>query len=83
MPRAWDAFLTAQDRLVDAGRSRGRFGFGERPALLLVDLYRAVFGDVPVALPEAMQEWPSSCGPGRGCAARPRIVRTWPPAGCA
>ncbi len=62
MPRVWDAFLTPQDRLVDAGRSRGRFGFGERPALLLVDLYRAVFGDAPVALPEAMREWPSSCG---------------------
>jgi maleamate amidohydrolase len=62
MPRVWDAFLTPQDQLVDAGRSRGRFGFGERPALLLVDLYRAVFGDAPVALPEAMREWPSSCG---------------------
>jgi maleamate amidohydrolase len=62
MPRVWDAFLTPQDRLVDAGRSRGRFGFGERPALLLVDLYRAVFGDAPVALPEAMRDWPSSCG---------------------
>ncbi len=62
MPRVWDAFLTPQDRLVDVGRSRGRFGFGERPALLLVDLYRAVFGDAPVALPDAMREWPSSCG---------------------
>lgn len=62
MPRVWDAYLTAQDRLVDAARSRGRFGFGERPALLLIDLYRAVFGDAPVALPQAMDEWPSSCG---------------------
>jgi maleamate amidohydrolase len=62
MARVWDAFLTPQDRLVEAGRSRGRFGFGERPALLLVDLYRAVFGDAPVALPEAMRDWPNSCG---------------------
>jgi len=62
MPRVWDAFLTPQDQLVDAGRSGGRFGFGERPALLLIDLYRAVFGDAPVALPEAMRDWPSSCG---------------------
>jgi maleamate amidohydrolase len=62
MPRVWDAFLTPQDRLVDAGRARGRFGFGERPALLLIDLYRAVFGDAPVALPEAMRDWPASCG---------------------
>jgi nicotinamidase-related amidase len=62
MPRVWDAFLTPQDQLVDAGRARGRFGFGERPALLLIDLYRAVFGDAPVALPEAMRDWPASCG---------------------
>ena len=62
MPRVWDAYLTPQDKLVDAVRSRGRFGFGERPALLLVDLYRAVFGDAPMALPEAMNDWPSSCG---------------------
>jgi nicotinamidase-related amidase len=62
MARVWDAFLTPQDKVVDAARRRARFGFGERPALLLVDLYRAVFGDKPIALPEAMQEWPSSCG---------------------
>jgi nicotinamidase-related amidase len=62
MPRVWDAYLTPQDKIVDTARSRGRFGFGERPALLLVDLYRAVFGDGPVALPEAMNDWPSSCG---------------------
>ena len=62
MTRVWDAYLTPQDKLVDAVRSRGTFGFGERPALLLVDLYRAVFGDAPVALPEAMNDWPSSCG---------------------
>lgn len=62
MGRVWDAFLTPQDRLVSAHRARGRFGFGERPALLLVDLYRAVFGDGPVPLPEVMDDWPSSCG---------------------
>ena len=62
MSRVWDAYLTPQDKLVDAVRSRGRFGFGKHPALLLVDLYRAVFGDGPVALPEAMNDWPSSCG---------------------
>ena len=62
MARVWDAFLTPQDKAVDAARPRSRFGFGERPALLLVDLYRGVFGDAPVALPEALQEWPGSCG---------------------
>jgi maleamate amidohydrolase len=62
MPRVWDAFLTPQDRAVNDARSRARFGFGQRPALLLIDLYRGVYGDKPVPLPEAMEEWPSSCG---------------------
>lgn len=62
MPRPWEAFLTARDRAVTAGRGDHRFGFGERPALLLIDLYRWVFGDRPQPLPEAMREWPGSCG---------------------
>jgi nicotinamidase-related amidase len=39
-----------------------RVGFGKRPALVLVDLYRAVFGDKPEPLLEAIKTWPSSCG---------------------
>src|SRR5262249_27758158 len=37
-------------------------GFGERPALLLIDLYRWVFGDKPEPLLEAVKTWPGSCG---------------------
>ena len=37
-------------------------GFGEKPALLLIDLYRGVFGDEPKPLLEAIKEWPGSCG---------------------
>jgi nicotinamidase-related amidase len=39
-----------------------RRGFGEKPALLLIDLYRWVFGDKPEPILEAMKKWPSSCG---------------------
>jgi nicotinamidase-related amidase len=39
-----------------------RLGFGKRPALLLVDLYRWVFGDKPEPLLDAIKTWPSSCG---------------------
>jgi nicotinamidase-related amidase len=39
-----------------------RIGFGTRPALLLVDLYRWVFGDQPEPLLEAVKTWPGSCG---------------------
>ncbi len=49
-----------------------RVGFGSRPALLLVDLYRWVFGDEPQPLLEAMQSWPGSCGLA-GWEALPRI----------
>ena len=45
--RLWDAFLTPQDKLTSATRGDRRFGFGERPALLMIDLYRWVFGDRP------------------------------------
>ena len=37
-------------------------GFGQKPALLLIDLYRWVFGDQPQPLVEQIREWPGSCG---------------------
>jgi len=39
-----------------------RIGFGNRPALLLIDLYRWVFGDRPEPILEAIKTWPGSCG---------------------
>jgi nicotinamidase-related amidase len=60
--RVWDAFLTEQDRAHLAMGRHQQVGFGERPALLLVDLYRWVFGDEPQPLLEAIQDWPGSCG---------------------
>lgn len=61
--RVWDAFLTASDKATVGNRPHLAYGFGERPALILIDLYRAVFGDGSKPLPEAMKEWPMSCGP--------------------
>jgi len=61
-PRVWDPYLSESDKAhVAASRDR-RVGFGEKPALLLIDLYRAVFGDKPEPLMEAIKTWPSSCG---------------------
>lgn len=62
MPRVWDTYLTEQDKAWLAKRPDARLGFGERPGLLLIDLYRWVFGDRPQPLLEAIAEWPSSCG---------------------
>ena len=61
--RVWDRFLTAQDKAHLEGRARRPVGFGQHPALLLIDLYRNVFGDRPEPLLEAIKTWPGSCGP--------------------
>ncbi len=60
--RIWDRFLTEQDRQALAVVRDRRVGFGRRPAVLLVDLYRWVFGDKPEPLLEAIRSWPGSCG---------------------
>ena len=63
LEQVWDSFLTEQDKEHLALSPHQRIGFGQRPALLLVDLYRWVFGDEPQPLLEAIKDWPGSCGP--------------------
>lgn len=62
--RVWDTYLTEQDKAHIAATARGerKMGFGSKPALVIIDVYRAVFGDEPQPLLEAIKEWPSSCG---------------------
>ena len=60
--RIWDPYLTPADKEHLSSAADKRVGFGSRPALLLVDLYRAVFGDKPEPLMQAIKTWPSSCG---------------------
>ena len=60
--RIWDRFLTDQDRARVAVQPAVRKGAGTRPVLVLVDLYRWVFGDRPEPLAEAIKTWPGSCG---------------------
>lgn len=67
--RVWDRFLTEQDqrqlatRRAYHGKMEDRkIRFGERPALLLIDLYRWVFGDRPEPIEESVKLWPTSCG---------------------
>jgi nicotinamidase-related amidase len=60
--RVWNRFLTEQDKATLIGRAERNIGFGERPALLLIDLYRWVFGDKPEPVVEAIKNWPGSCG---------------------
>jgi nicotinamidase-related amidase len=60
--RIWDRLLSKQDRAHLSLSPRKHVGFGTKPALLLVDLYRWVFGDKPEPLLEAIKTWPLSCG---------------------
>lgn len=60
--RVWESFLTEQDRALVANRAARAPRFGERPALVLIDLYRWVFGDEPQPLLETVRTWPGSCG---------------------
>ncbi len=60
--RVWDRFLTEQDRAHLAMGTPRSVGFGNKPALLLVDLYRWVFGDRPEPILESIKTWPGSCG---------------------
>lgn len=60
--RVWDRFLTEQDKAHVGAKRNRKTGFGKKPALLLIDLYRWVFGDKPEPILEAIKVWPSSCG---------------------
>jgi maleamate amidohydrolase len=63
MSRVWDKFLSAADAATLGEREHQVWGYGQRPALVLIDLYRWVFGDRKQPLLEAVKDWPGSCGP--------------------
>lgn len=59
----WDGYLTDQDRslIVTAGYG-GRVGWGERPALLLVDMTYGFCGNRPDEILDAAAEEHNACG---------------------
>jgi nicotinamidase-related amidase len=72
--RVWDKFLSESDRRRAARQPAVTKGAGKRPALVLVDLYRAVFGDEPATIEAALDLWPATCGMA-GWNALPNIER--------
>jgi len=67
MARSWDPYLTERDRLHQAASGFGkggddRAGFGENPALLVIDDYYSVLGTEREDILESVKRWPSSCG---------------------
>ena len=59
----WDAFLTDVDKEVLKFWGKTKLnGFGERPALLIIDDYYAVLGTKREPIVESIKTWPVSCG---------------------
>ena len=61
--RIWDKFLTERDKAVFEASGYGvQGGFGERPALLVVDVNYNFTGDRPEPILDSIRRWPNSCG---------------------
>lgn len=61
----WNDFLTDRDRAVLAATSWAKqepFGLGQRPAVIVVDLYYAALGLPRADILDAVRDWPSACG---------------------
>jgi nicotinamidase-related amidase len=56
--KIWDSYLSAADQAVLArGRFGRRMGFGQRPAIVVIDAQKYMVGQAG-----ADEQWPSSCG---------------------
>jgi nicotinamidase-related amidase len=61
--RIWDKYLTDRDRQIfSASGWEQRIGFGERPALIVVDVNINFVGEEPEPILDAIKKWPMSCG---------------------
>src|SRR5262249_24322611 len=59
----WNQFLTERDKAVFAASGYGARGkFGNRPALLIIDVNWAFCGDKPEPILESIKCWRNSCG---------------------
>lgn len=61
--RVWDRFLTERDkRVFEASGYGARAGFGERPALLIIDATTNFTGQRPQPILEMITTWHNACG---------------------
>ena len=59
----WNRFLTERDKAVFAAGGFGaRAGFGQRPALVIIDVNWAFCGERPEPILESIKRWRTSCG---------------------
>ena len=62
-PRPWDGYIPEEEMAVYREAGFGQeVGLGERPALLVIDVQYRSTGRKSTPLPEALIEYPSSCG---------------------
>lgn len=62
-PRVWDKFLTDRDKQVfKAAGYDALADWGERPALLVIDVNYAFTGEAPLPILESIKKWRNSCG---------------------
>ena len=74
-PRPWDGYIPEDELAVYREAGFGQeAGIGERPALLVIDVQYRSTGRKPAPLPDALKEYPSSCGEA-GWHALPQISR--------
>lgn len=61
--RIWDAFLTDRDKEVFSASGFGAMAaWGQRPALLVIDVNYAFCDEEPVPILESIKKWRTSCG---------------------
>lgn len=59
----WESYLSERDKAHDKlWGKKALYGFGKKPALLLIDIYYSVLGLKRQPIFESMQDWPSSTG---------------------
>src|SRR2546427_4462086 len=80
----WNRFLTERDKQVFAAAGYGaRAGFGQRPALLVIDVNYNFCGDRREPILESIKRWRNSCGAEAldGVARIPGLIDVAPPPG--
>ncbi len=61
--RVWEAFLTERDKEVFRAAGYGQLaGFGERPAIVVIDVNYNFTGDRSEPILDSIKRWPNSCG---------------------
>jgi maleamate amidohydrolase len=59
----WDGLLSEHEREVYGGAGyEKRIGFGDKPALLIIDVTYSFVGDKPERVSESIKRFPQSCG---------------------